>query len=562
MVMTRLQPFAFVKICCVQLLSIAVLTLCFSNINADAAPSGSASALKSKPSHQIQIAPAALSNVEISRLEQLILSQNQAIEELKARLSRQEELISMLQGQRTTEKALSSESPPTVQLASLAAVQPNLVSPSQDVPFSNSAAQPNSHVVSSKADRAEEKPVGNALSINGFKFGGDFRFRADVQARSGNDVAGPLQNIRSRYRVRLNVDKDLERRFNFHMQLSTGPYNVGTTNDEDFAGTTAKHPFSVAEAFIDFHPNSNIALRGGRMEEVFADNMRFLWDDDVRFNGFQQVLKLPMNSTNSLELRVGEYWLSNPNVVVLAETSPYVSAGYQPGHKVRDANLFHSGVVLNLSNGGAWKHKLIGDVQIYRNPNQIQLASTAPGFPVLVSNPLGLALSGPISASGNATTIQGGAIFTAPDFDIARASYRIEHNGIRIGEREMPLWFDFQVARNYGASFLRDSVMGSVNLGAVKKAGDLRFLYQYAIKDANSIISQFTDDDLGTGLGVNLAVHAIRVDIGLTRFLQWQNLLFVQNERRKSDPSNLFFVPLQRGANTTFRYLGQLAFSF
>lgn len=560
--MIRSQPLVSVQISCARLSSILVFTLGACSVRAEAAPPRPVSPSKTKAPVCDRVHSSAVSKIEISQLEQLILSQSQAIEELKARLSRQEALIAMIQSQRN-ESHLSPEAS-TVQLASLAAVQASSASPSPGaVTLGNNTAQANADVVSTKVvAKAEEKTPANALSINGFKFTGDFRFRADVQARSGNDVAGPLQNIRGRYRVRLNVDKDLERRFNFHMQLSTGPYNVGTTNDEDFAGTTAKHPFSMAEAFIDFHPNSNIALRGGRMEEVFADNMRFLWDDDVRFNGFQQVLKLPMNSTNSLELRMGEYWLSNPNVVVLAATSPYVSAGYQPGQKVRDANLFHPGAVLNLSNGGAWKHKLIGDIQIYRNPNQIQLASTAPGFPVLVSNPLGLALSGPISASGNATTIQGGAIFTAPDFDIARASYRIEHKGVRIGEREMPLWFDFQVARNYGASFLRDSVMGSVNLGVVKKAGDLRFLYQYAIKDANSIISQFTDDDLGTGLGVNLAVHAIRVDIGLARFLQWQNLLFVQNERRSSDPSNLFFVPLQRGANTTFRYLGQLAFNF
>ena len=560
--MIRSQPLVSVQISCARLSSILVFTLGACSVRAEAAPPRPVSPSKAKAPECDRVHSSAVSKIEISQLEQLILSQSQAIEELKARLSRQEALIAMIQSQRN-ESHLSPEAS-TVQLASLAVVQASSASPSPGaVTLGNNTTQTNAEVVSTKVvAKPEEKTPANALSINGFKFSGDFRFRADVQARSGNDVAGPLQNIRGRYRVRLNVDKDLERRFNFHMQLSTGPYNVATTNDEDFAGTTAKHPFSMAEAFIDFHPNSNIALRGGRMEEVFADNMRFLWDDDVRFNGFQQVLKLPMNSTNSLELRMGEYWLSNPNVVVLAATSPYVSAGYQPGQKVRDANLFHPGAVLNLSNGGAWKHRLIGDVQIYRNPNQIQLASTAPGFPVLVSNPLGLALSGPISASGNATTIQGGAIFTAPDFDIARASYRIEHKGVRIGEREMPLWFDFQVARNYGASFLRDSVMGSVNLGVVKKAGDLRFLYQYAIKDANSIISQFTDDDLGTGLGVNLAVHAIRVDIGLTRFLQWQNLLFVQNERRSSDPGNLFFVPLQRGANTTFRYLGQLAFSF
>jgi hypothetical protein len=57
-------------------------------------------------------------------------------------------------------------------------------------------------------------------------------------------------------------------------------------------------------------------------------------------------------------------------------------------------------------------------------------------------------------------------------------------------------------------------------------------------------------------------VHALRFDVGLTRFLQLQNLFFIQNQRRASNPAEQLFVPLQRGANPTFRYLGQLAFSF
>ncbi len=104
--------------------------------------------------------------------------------------------------------------------------------------------------------------------------------------------------------------------------------------------------------------------------------------------------------------------------------------------------------------------------------------------------------------------------------------------------------------------------MASANLGAIRKSGDVRALYQFAIKDANSMISQFTDDNLGTGSGVNIAVHALRFDLGLTRFLQWQNLLFIQHQRRASNPAEQFFVPLGRGANATFRYRGQLAFTF
>ena len=564
MIMTRSQPFAWVRICFARVLPMGFLMIgCAASVKAETESPVPASVSRPEPSDRSRIPSSTVSRTEIGQLEQLILNQNAAIEDLKAKLDRQQSLIDKLLMQRSTETNLNPDPPSTAQAAALSAVHSNSISSSPGVASaSNSTAQTNSSVVSSKADRTEEKPAANALSINGFKFSGDFRFRADVQARSGNEIAGPLQNVRARYRIRMNVDKDMDPRFKFHLQLSTAPVNNSITNDQDFAGMVTKHPFFISEGYLDYHPNSKVSIRGGRMEEVFADNMRYLWDDDVRFNGFQQVVKLPIDSNNSFELRAGEYWLSNPNVVILAATSPFVAAGYQIGQKVRDTNLFHPGVALNLSKGGAWKHQWVGDIQIYRNPNQIQLASTANGFPVLVSNSIGLALSGPPGGTGNATTTAGGAIYTAPDFHIVRASYRIEHKGIKVGNSEMPLWFNFQLSRNTGADFLGDAMMGSVSLGAVKKAKDVRLLYQYAIKDANSLISQFTDDDLGTGSGVNIAVHAIRFDLGLTRFLQWQNLFFIQNARRGNNPGEFFFVPLRRGANTTYRYLGQLAFTF
>jgi hypothetical protein len=205
---------------------------------------------------------------------------------------------------------------------------------------------------------------------------------------------------------------------------------------------------------------------------------------------------------------------------------------------------------------------LIADMQIYRNPNQIQLASTAAGFPVLVNNTLGIGLGGPMTGTGNATTTANGAIYSAPHFQIARLAYRVEAKALRLGNRSVPAWIDLQASRNTGTSKLRDAVMASMNLGAVRERGNVRVLYQFAIKDANALISQFTDDDLGTGSGVNIAVHAFRFDLGLMRFLQWQNLLFIQTERRASNPADQFFVPLPRGANPTFRFLGQLAFTF
>jgi hypothetical protein len=402
-----------------------------------------------------------------------------------------------------------------------------------------------------------------AKNLAGFQFSGDFRFRADVQARSGNEFAPPLQNIRSRYRVRLNVDKELDPRFKFHLQLSTGPLNNSITNDQDMAGLASKAPFSISEAWVDFHPGEKLSIRGGRLEEAFADNQRFLWDDDVRFNGFQQTLKLPMTGRvlglRSLEFRAGEYILTNPAIYAVPALSPFVSAGYRIGGKVRAANLFHPGLIARGDLGRGWTQQFMGGLQLYRNPNQILLASTSNGFPVLVSNAIGLVLSSAPGGAGTATTQPGGAMFHARDFQIVHLGWRLER---RVGPHEAPFWMDFQGSRNVGTGRLRDAFVLSANLGSVKKALDMRFLYQYAIKDANSMISQFTDDDLGTGSGVNIAVHGFRFDLGLTRFLQFQHLLFLQDQRRANNPSDQFFVPLQRGANTTFRYLGQLAFTF
>ena len=414
--------------------------------------------------------------------------------------------------------------------------------------------------------QGKSAPAADAPSVGGFKFSGDFRLRLDSITRTGNDVAPPVQNVRGRYRLRLNIDKDLDPRFRFHMQLSTGPLNNPGTADQEMGGITARHPFSIAEAYVDFRPNSKLTLRGGRAAEVFADSMRFLWDDDQRFNGFSQTMALPLARNTlgftSVEFRAGEYILSNPAVYILPAASPYVSAGYQAGQKVRGADLFHPGVAVKGNLGSRWTQQIIGGVELYRNPNQIQLASTAAGFPVLVSGTLGLTLSGPLPGTGNATTTPGGAIYAAPSFHISHLGYRLERKALKVGAKEMPAWLDFQVLRNHGAASLRDAFMASANLGNVVKRGDIRALYQFSIKDANSMISQFTDDNLGTGSGVNIATHAIRFDLGLTRFLQWQNILFIQNQRRASNPSEQFFVPLGRGANATHRYQSQLAFTF
>ena len=53
-----------------------------------------------------------------------------------------------------------------------------------------------------KVEQLDKKLDTTTSNLGGFKLSGDFRYRLDGQFRGGNSVAPPLQNVRSRYRVR------------------------------------------------------------------------------------------------------------------------------------------------------------------------------------------------------------------------------------------------------------------------------------------------------------------------------------------------------------------------
>ena len=125
-----------------------------------------------------------------------------------------------------------------------------------------------------------------------------------------------------------------------------------------------------------------------------------------------------------------------------------------------------------------------------------------------------------------------------------------------------PFQLFVQGTHNTGASIQNNGYMLGWNIGQAARLGDMQFQYQYFRKPANAFVSQFTDDDIGTGTGVNLKGHEIRVNFGLTRFLAWENRLYIQNGISRSDPTINFFVPLQQGYNTQFRLHSQFVFTF
>lgn len=472
-------------------------------------------------------------NAKLDQLQKTIAEQQQAIQALLDKLS---------PAVATTAKAVEISSTPP-------------------------AAEPQAPTVEQRLAKVE----GDIKKVGPIRLSGDFRLRFDGIFRQSTRPPDPpldhVQNARVRYRFRLNLDADIYQNLKFHAQLATGPVNNPLSTNQDFTSLGARPPFSLSEIWIEYRPTKELQLHAGRVPNVFADNSRFLFDDDIRFNGFNErytlsLKKNPLRIAN-LDFRAGQYILTNPVVAVVQPNSPLARAGAVVGSTGRSANLFHQGLLVNQTFNERWSSQVGGDIQLYRQPNQIQLASTQEGLVLLVQPGLGLALSAPLSGTGNATTTPGGAIYTATGFQVARVTYRLNYAGFKSGNHDYPVQFNLQFARNVATGINeRDAMLAALQVGRITKRGDMLFSYVFAIKGANALISQFTDDDLGTNTGVNVRTHHIRFEYGISRRVTFQNLIYIQNSLRRSGQFPNFFVPLGDFAPTTYRWQPQLVFTF
>ncbi len=478
---------------------------------------------------------------------------------LESELERQNTKLDQLQ------KTLSEQQATIQALLEKLNAQPTVAAVKEPEPAAPAEAQ------TPTVEQRLAKVEGQVLKIGPVRLSGDFRLRFDGAFRSATEPPDPplehLQNARARYRFRLNLDTDLHPNLSFHAQLATGPLNNPLATNQDFNSMTVRAPFALSEAWIEYRPTKSWQLQGGRVLDIFADNSRFLFDDDIRFNGFNERYTHSFKSNDayisSLEFRAGQYILSTPNVAVITPNSPLARAGEIVGTAGRSATLFHQGLLVNQKFNERWSSQAGGDIQLYNHPNQIQLASTQDGLVLLVQPGIGIALSGPLPGTGNATTTPGGVVYTAPGFQVARLTYRLNYAGFTHGDHAFPVTFNAQVARNVATGLNeRDAMLAALQVGRITKRGDTSFLYVFAIKGANSMISQVTDDDLGTGTGVNIRTSHFRFEYGISKKVTLQSLFFIQNSLRRSGQFPNFFVPLGDFAPTTYRLQQQIVFAF
>lgn len=439
------------------------------------------------------------------------------------------------------------------------------------VPEPQAAAPPTTDVLQKSIDAIN-------ANLRGFRLSGDLRFRTDTLYRQANTDYGssdnrstPAQRIRERYRVRLNVDKDLfssdksDRPLaHAHIQLATDPFNNPNTMDTDFTGITTRAPISIAEAYIDFMPTKSLTFRIGRTPEIFADNRQFVYDDDVRFNGFHETYRWSSKKNGFfVEAKAAQYILTEPNVQVVPAGSPFLLAGYQLGQRVPSSDLLDQGITVGSNITKKWSHNETVNYFVIREPNQLALAATAQGIALFgTSGVVGANLIGNLPESGNGLTTAGGAMFTAKDFHVVRGGLNINYSGSQWRGKTYPFQIFLQATHNTGASFDNNGYMLGASIGQAAKLGDVQFQYQYFYKPGNAFVSTLTDDDVGSGAGVNVKTNQARINFGLTRFLVWENRFYIQKGISTNNPALNYFLPLQAGYNTQLRIHSQLVFTF
>ena len=296
---------------------------------------------------------------EIEQLKRMILDQQRQIDELKAAMA----------GRANADP--SAAAPALTrgigEIASTTAILPTL-------PAATALASPlpaPQAAVASPTDAVQKAIDAINGNLRGFRLSGDLRFRFDTLNRSANtnlppsdNRAIPQQRARERYRVRFNVDKDLfykdgaDRSLaSFHLQLATDPFNNPSTMDTDFAGISTRAPISIAEAYMDFKPTKGLTLRAGRTAELYADNRQFIYDDDIRFNGFHETYRWN-GKKNGLyvQLAAAQYILTDPNTQVVAAGSPFLTAGYSLGQRVPSSGFFDQGITVGSNIGKKWSH--------------------------------------------------------------------------------------------------------------------------------------------------------------------------------------------------------------
>ncbi len=128
---------------------------------------------------------------------------------------------------------------------------------------------------------------------------------------------------RSRMRMRLGFDIDLEDGFTAGIRMATGGNNspvstnqtLGSTNGNTQGGGFSKYELWLDRAFIRYEasllPKANLMIEIGRFQNPFLSASQIMWDDDVNLDGAAFRITSPWTSDFSTFLTAGAFPVFN-----------------------------------------------------------------------------------------------------------------------------------------------------------------------------------------------------------------------------------------------------------
>jgi hypothetical protein len=288
--------------------------------------------------------------------------------------------------------------------------------------------------------------------LRGLEYGGDFRLRYEgILNRTGGD-----DRHRTRFRLRLNIAKQLNDEIDFIVRFATGTGNTITSSNQSFDNAFEKKDFWIDRAYAIYRPTffPGMELVGGKFKNPFV-HTDMVWDSDLNQEGAYEHYQFKLT----------------PNFqpfITLSQMAIYEN------NFERDASLmaYQIGYDWNL---GKTKWTVAATYYDYINLEDSQLVQD------------GL-------AHGNTTKTRGSEEGLASDFDLVNVTsfWKTQLFGL-----PLTVFSDFvrniastNDSNDYGYAF-------GGTLGMTKNRGDWTFGYKYARIEPDATVGAFNDANFG-----------------------------------------------------------------
>lgn len=486
-------------------------------------------------------ARAAETQQEVDALKQALAEQSRQIQQLQQSMQAQKQ--SAEQTRQTVQQQLPQQDQKIQQ------VQQQVQSLNQTV----SQVKPEVEKAQAETDKRVSK-MENVMERSNVS--GDFRVRFDGITRSAMPGgAGSMENLRGRYRFRLNYGFQVAKGLSVHAQLASGPTNNQLTDNQDFGTYANKNPISINQAYVHYAPVKWIELNGGRIPEIFGEGSQFVMDPDLNFNGFSQLVQLGKGSDNwTGKVTAAQYILTNPNV---QQTDPATTL------RLRTSAIF--GESLRVTSPEFNHMNTYFEIRDYavRDPNQLASEiGSGKGVPGVGYTTDGLpGIGNQIIANPNANLKGVQPFVYVTGFNTAEATLGFDH---KAPAGTAWAWgAEARVARNLDASVKRDAAYLRAYIGSTSKPGQVKFIYTYKYAEADSMLAAFTDDDIGTQNNTDIKAHIFMADWLVIPHVNIQNIFFIEKPINYASTFNgTPLVKTVQPQNTTLRLQSQILFSF